>query len=109
MVLEMSFPSLWEPQFVRRNHIAEILSHSVITVTSGNNSFEILSPALKSLAVRSRVKYAPHPYVWMAPARSRPTGLGIESDGLEMPLNELPEWDESKIKILPMVGLDIYQ
>ncbi|KIJ54368.1 hypothetical protein M422DRAFT_241613 [Sphaerobolus stellatus SS14] len=39
----------------------------------------------------------------MAPARSRPTGLGIESEGLEMPLSELPEWDESKIKVLPML------
>ena len=41
----------------------------------------------------------------MAPARALPTGLGIVSEGLELPLNELPEWDESKIKTFPMVRL----
>jgi hypothetical protein len=70
---------------------------------SGVTMFEILPPELKSLAVRSKVRYAPHPYVWMAPARALSTGLGIVSDGLEMPLNELPEWEESKIKTYPLV------
>jgi hypothetical protein len=41
----------------------------------------------------------------MAPAKSRSTGLGMESEGLELPLSELPEWEEGKIKILPMVSL----
>ncbi|KAK1224432.1 hypothetical protein PQX77_012654 [Marasmius sp. AFHP31] len=70
---------------------------------SGRTMFDILPPELKSLAVRTKVKYAPHPYVWMAPARALSTGLGIESDGLELPLNELPEWEESKLKILPVL------
>ena len=70
---------------------------------SGVTMFEILPPELKSLAVRSKVRYAPHPYVWMAPARALSTGLGIISDGLEMPLDELPEWEESKIKTYPVV------
>jgi len=70
---------------------------------SGRTMFDILPPELKSLAVRTKVKYAPHPYVWMAPARALSTGLGIESDGLELPLNELPAWEEGKLKILPMV------
>lgn len=69
----------------------------------GTITFNILPPALKSLGVRSRVKYAPHPYVWMASAHALSTGLGIESEGLELPLKELPEWDESKIKVFPMV------
>lgn len=67
--------------------------------------FEILPKELKSVAVRSRVKYAPHPYVWMAPAKAKPTGLGIETDGLEMPVNELPPWEESKIKVFPIVSV----
>ncbi|KAG8742615.1 hypothetical protein FRC10_001213 [Ceratobasidium sp. 414] len=71
---------------------------------SGATMFNILPPKLKSLAVRSKVKYAPHPYVWMAPAHALSTGLGIESEGLELPLNELPEWEESKIKIFPVVS-----
>ncbi|KAG8693325.1 hypothetical protein FRC09_010586, partial [Ceratobasidium sp. 395] len=69
---------------------------------SGATMFDILPPELKSLAVRSKVKYAPHPYVWMAPAHALSTGLGIESEGLELPLSELPEWEESKIKIFPV-------
>ena len=38
----------------------------------------------------------------MSPARSRSDGLGLVSDGLELPADELPPIDESKIKILPM-------
>ena len=71
---------------------------------SGATMFDILPPAHKSLAVRSKVKYAPHPYVWMAPAHAMSTGLGIESEGLELPLNELPPWEEAKIKIFPVVS-----
>ena len=70
---------------------------------SGKTMFEILPAELKSLAVRSRVKYAPHPYVWMTPAHAKSTGLGIETEGLEEPWDQLPAWDESKIKIFPLV------
>jgi len=70
---------------------------------SGRTMFDLLPPELKSVAVRGRVKYAPHPYVWMAPARAKTTGLGIESDGLEMALDELPPWDESRQKIYPIL------
>ncbi|KAF9516590.1 hypothetical protein BS47DRAFT_1375971 [Hydnum rufescens UP504] len=70
---------------------------------STRTTFNALSPSSKSLAVRCSVKYAPHPFEWMAPAKSRNNGLGIESEGLEVPLSELPEWDPSKIKILPML------
>lgn len=70
---------------------------------SGKTMFDILPREYKSLAVRTKVRYAPHPYVWMAPARAMPTGLGIETEGLELPLNELPPWEESKVKTFPMV------
>jgi hypothetical protein len=75
----------------------------LLQVTSGAVTFEILPPKYKSLAVRTKVEYAPHPYVWMAPARALPTGLGIVSEGLELPLEDLPPWEKEKIKILPMV------
>ena len=42
-------------------------------------------------------------YVWMAPAHALPTGLGLESEGLELPSSELPDWEESRVKILPML------
>jgi hypothetical protein len=66
--------------------------------------FDILPSDLKSLAVRSKVRYAPHPYVWMAPAHAMPTGLGIESEGLELPLDQLPPWEKEKIKVFPVVS-----
>jgi hypothetical protein len=71
---------------------------------SGKTMFDILPKELKSLAVRSRVKYAPHPYVWMSKARARSTGLGMELEGLELPWDALPPWEESKIKTLPVVS-----
>ncbi|KAL4260264.1 TfdA dioxygenase [Pleurotus pulmonarius] len=70
---------------------------------SGKIMFDILPPELKSLAVRSRAKYALHPFVWMSRARASPTGLGMESEGLELTPSELPPWDESKQKLYPMV------
>lgn len=70
---------------------------------SGRTMFDILPKELKSVAVRSRVKYAPHPYVWMAPARAKSTGLGIESDGLESSFDDLPPWEESRRKLYPVV------
>jgi hypothetical protein len=75
---------------------------------SGKTVFDILPKHLKSLAVRSKIKYAPHPYVWMAPAHSLSTGLGMETEGREKPWDELPAWEESKIKIFPVVRLVIF-
>ena len=76
---------------------------------SGRTMFDILPEEYKSFAVRSKVKYNPHPYVWMASAHAMPTGLGIESEGLEVPTEELPEWEESKVKIFPMVCCRFFQ
>ncbi|KAF8120901.1 taurine catabolism dioxygenase [Boletus edulis] len=70
---------------------------------SGKTMFKILPPELKNLAVRASVRYAPHPYVWMAPARALPTGLGIGGVGLEVPVTELPDWEESKVKTYPVL------
>jgi len=69
---------------------------------SGKKMFDILPPPLKSLAVRTKVKYAPHPYVWMSPSKALPTGLGIESEGKELSKDELPAWSEEKVKIFPV-------
>ncbi|KAF8323761.1 Clavaminate synthase-like protein [Clavulina sp. PMI_390] len=70
---------------------------------STRTTFNTLPDNLKSLAVRTKVRYAPHPYVWMAPARSNSLGLGIETEGKELALSELPEWEESKIKTFPIL------
>ena len=75
----------------------------------GRVMFAILPPALKSVAVRARAKYAPHPYAWMAPAHALPTGLGIVSEGLEMAREELPAWEEARVKVHPMVSTARFQ
>lgn len=49
---------------------------------------------------------APHPYVWMSKSHALPTGLGIESESLELPLESLPEWEDSKVKVYPVVCPD---
>ncbi|BGP38842.1 hypothetical protein JCM10449v2_002780 [Rhodotorula kratochvilovae] len=69
---------------------------------SGKVMFDILPAPLKSLAVRTKVRYAPHPYVWMGSTKARSTGLGMESDGTEMPLEDLPPWEEKHVKTLPV-------
>ncbi|KAL6773632.1 hypothetical protein ACKKBG_A21940 [Auxenochlorella protothecoides x Auxenochlorella symbiontica] len=69
---------------------------------SGTTMLDALPPALRSLAVRSSVRYAPHPYVWMARAHALPTGLGLEDEGLEVPPEELPPWDPRDQQTLPV-------
>jgi alpha-ketoglutarate-dependent taurine dioxygenase len=69
---------------------------------SGQNMYDILSPEDQEFVRNAKVEYAPHPYIWMSPARSRSDGLGMVSDSLELPLEELPPIDEKDIKILPM-------
>ncbi|QSZ29725.1 hypothetical protein DSL72_004242 [Monilinia vaccinii-corymbosi] len=69
---------------------------------SGQNMYNLLSEEDKEFVREAKVEYAPHPYIWMSPAKSRSTGLGMVSEGAELPLSELPPIDEKDIKILPM-------
>jgi alpha-ketoglutarate-dependent taurine dioxygenase len=69
---------------------------------SGQKMYDLLSDSDKEFVRNAKVEYAPHPYIWMSPARSRSDGLGMVSDGLELPLPSLPLVDEKDIKILPM-------
>lgn len=70
---------------------------------SGYQAFEALPPTDQAWALRTSVRYAPHPYVWMRNARARSTGLGLISEGKELRRDELPSFDESKIMTLPLV------
>ena len=69
---------------------------------SGQKMYSLLSEEDKEFVRNAKVEYAPHPYIWMSPARSRSDGLGMVSDGLELPESELPPIDKADIKILPM-------
>lgn len=80
-----------------------------ISVSRGSTAFvssytmyDILSDADKEFARTTKVQYAPHPYIWMSPGKSKSDGLGLVSDGLELPDSELPPIEETKIKIFPM-------
>jgi len=70
---------------------------------SGYDMFESLSPEDQAFCRTTKVEYAPHPYVWMSSAKSRSDGLGLISEGKELPLSDLPPIEEDKIQILPML------
>ncbi|KAI0066685.1 Clavaminate synthase-like protein [Artomyces pyxidatus] len=70
---------------------------------SGRTMFEILPSELKSVAVRARVRYAPHAYEWMSTAGAMTTGLGLETEGKEKPLSELADWKEEDVKVYPVL------
>ncbi|KXH48490.1 TfdA family Taurine catabolism dioxygenase TauD [Colletotrichum simmondsii] len=69
---------------------------------SGYAMYDNLSPEDQEFVRTTKVEYAPHPYVWMSSAKSRSTGLGMVSEGKEVPLEDLPPIEEEKIQILPM-------
>ncbi|GAA6027931.1 hypothetical protein JCM8097_001787 [Rhodosporidiobolus ruineniae] len=70
---------------------------------SGKVMFDILPAELKSLAVRMKVRYFPHPYVAIGTAKARSTGLGMETEGKEVPIEDLPPWEEKHIKTYPVL------
>ncbi|KAH7087174.1 hypothetical protein FB567DRAFT_61149 [Paraphoma chrysanthemicola] len=78
------------------------LSRGSTAFVSSYKMFDLLSEQDKEFARTTKVQYAPHPYIWMSPCKSRSDGLGLISSGLELPAEQLPPVDESKIKVLPM-------
>jgi alpha-ketoglutarate-dependent taurine dioxygenase len=78
------------------------LSRGSTAFASSYTMYDILSEEDKAFVRTTKIQYAPHPYIWMSKARSRSDGLGLVSEGLELPLSELPPVDPSKVKILPM-------
>jgi xanthine dioxygenase len=70
---------------------------------SGYTMFDRLSAEQKDFILTSKIEYAPHPYVWISTAKSRPDGLGMVSQGKEVPSADLPPIDASSdVQILPM-------
>ncbi|KAI1374513.1 Clavaminate synthase-like protein [Hypoxylon crocopeplum] len=69
---------------------------------SGYSMYDLLSEADKEFARTTKVEYAPHPYIWISKAKSRSDGLGIVSQGLEIPMDDLPPIEEDKIQVLPL-------
>lgn len=73
---------------------------------SGYQAFRDLSPAQQSWALRTSVRYAPHPYIWIKNARAHSTGLGLVSEGRELSREELPAFSEDEIATLPLVWVN---
>jgi xanthine dioxygenase len=69
---------------------------------SGYAMYDALSPEQQEFARTTKVEYAPHPYIWMSGAKSRPDGLGMVSEGKELSLDDLPPVEEEKIQVLPL-------
>lgn len=61
--------------------------------TDSANTFRMLSPADQLLAENSRAEYWPHPYRQNGNCKIRDLGLGFLDEGLELPLEELPEYE----------------
>lgn len=79
------------------------LSQGATCFVNGAAAFDRLSPEEKEFALNTTVEYAPHPYIFISSAKASKDGLVMISEGKEAKLEELPEWEEEKIKRLPMV------
>lgn len=79
------------------------LTQGATCFISGSEAFENLSRDEKEFALSTTVEYAPHPYIFISQAKAEKDGLTMVSEGKEMPFDQLPEWEESKVKHLPMV------
>ncbi|KAK7218307.1 hypothetical protein V2G26_006310 [Clonostachys chloroleuca] len=69
---------------------------------NGETMYDILSDEDKEFARTTKVEYAAHPYIWMSPAKSRSTGLGLVSQGKELSESDLPPINSEAIQVLPM-------
>ncbi|KAJ4157969.1 uncharacterized protein LMH87_008517 [Akanthomyces muscarius] len=69
---------------------------------SGYTMYDSLSPEDQEFARTTKVEYAPHPYIWMSNAKSRSDGLGLVSEGKELPLSDLPPVEWAKVQTLPL-------
>lgn len=72
-------------------------------MVAGSQALGLLDEETKQIVTNSRIEYAPHAFVWMSKAHSSRLGHLIETEGLEMSLEDLPKWERSKVCIYPMV------
>lgn len=82
------------------------LTKGATAFISGANAFNLLSKQDRELALNTTVVYAPHPYIYIGSSKATSDGLTMVSEGKEPPFSELPEWEEAKVKKLPLVWTD---
>ncbi|KAJ4290352.1 hypothetical protein N0V90_010568 [Kalmusia sp. IMI 367209] len=85
----------------------EMKSEPGLTAFFSNvQAYELMTDEERKFADHSWVEYAPHPYKWIGDCSGRTNGLGLESEGKEKPVEELGEFEESKVKRYPMVWVN---
>ncbi|CDO94289.1 unnamed protein product [Kluyveromyces dobzhanskii CBS 2104] len=104
-LLGIHVPPASRKQTVHYEDTGDVLevTQGATAFVSGSNAFESLSKEDQERALKTTVVYAPHPYIFISPARATSDGLTMVSDGKEMPFEELPPWEKSKVKRLPLV------
>lgn len=104
-LLGIHVPENGEKQKIRYEDTNEEieLSQAATAFASGANGFDLLSKEDQEIALGTTVEYAPHPYIFISPARATSDGLTMVSEGKEPSLADLPEWEPSRVKKLPMV------
>ncbi|KAK4704955.1 xanthine dioxygenase, partial [Phenoliferia sp. Uapishka_3] len=70
---------------------------------SAAQAYRLLTPEQQAIANNSTITYAPHAFSWIAGCKATNDASSIVSEGLEVPLDDLPPWDPSKLKIMPWV------
>jgi alpha-ketoglutarate-dependent taurine dioxygenase len=73
---------------------------------SNVQTYELMTPEEQKMADHSWVEYAPYPYQWMQNCHGNANGLGLETEGLEMDIKDLGDFEDSKIKRYPMVWVN---
>lgn len=61
-------------------------------------TYNLMTPEEQQMADHSWVEYAPYPYRWIENCHGNANGMGIETEGKEHPIEDLGEFDESKVK-----------
>ena len=104
-LLGIHVPTESRKQKIHYDDTGDVLevTQGATSFVSGANAFDLLSEEDQQRALKTTVVYAPHPYIFISPARATSDGLTMVSDGKEMKFEDLPPWEESKIKRLPLV------
>ncbi|KAI5477724.1 hypothetical protein MNV49_006007 [Pseudohyphozyma bogoriensis] len=66
-------------------------------------AYKLLTPEQQDIANNSTVTYAPHAFSWIAGCKATSDASSIVSEGLEIPLEDLPPWEKERLKTMPFV------
>jgi xanthine dioxygenase len=73
---------------------------------SNVQTYKLMTEDEKKMADNSWVEYAPYPYQWIGNCKAPSNGLGLVSQGKEMKMEDLGEWNPKDVKTYPMVWVN---